>query len=324
MYEQSLRMPLIVRYPKEIAPAVNKKDMVLNLDFAPTFLDYAGVNVPEDIQGASLRKVLASESPENWRDAIYYRYYEYPAVHGVKRHYGIRTDRYKLIHFYFDVDEWELYDLKEDLQEVNNLYNDPGYAELIEDLKDRLQDLQEQYQDTEGDQFMPQPDIEVNHLGKGASVSLANPYHQKYPGGGPNGLTNGLRGADQGFLYSKYDAWQGFEGENLEAVIDLKQPMEVSSISCGFLQRNNAWIFLPRQISIYTSTDGQQFKKLKEFKNSVPEKFAPDKRAEYSVEVKNKTIRYVKIVAETIGTCPEWHPGAGGKAWIFADEIVVR
>jgi arylsulfatase A-like enzyme len=324
MYEQSLRMPLIVRFPKEINPAVNAEDMVLNLDFAPTFLDYAGVDIPADMQGESMRKVLSSETPDDWREAVYYRYYEYPAVHGVKRHYGIRTDRYKLIHFYYDLDEWEFYDLQEDPREVNNLYNDPAYADLIQNLKKQLAALQEKYEDTEGDKYMPQPDVEVDHLAKGASVSLLNPYHQKYPGGGSNGLTNGIRGADQGFLYSKYDAWQGFEGENLEAVIDLKEPMTVNSISCGFLQRNNAWIFLPSQITIFTSTDGRQFKKLKEFKNSVPQKFSPDKRAEYSVALENETIRFVKVVAVTIGNCPEWHSGAGGKAWIFADEIVVK
>ncbi len=324
MYEQSLRMPLIVRYPKEIQPAVNEADMVLNLDFAPTFLDYAGVDIPEDMQGTSLRKVLASETPHDWRESIYYRYYEYPAVHAVKRHYGIRTDRYKLIHFYYDVDEWELYDLREDPHELNNLYENPQYAGLINHLKEKLKALQEQYQDIYGDKFLPQPDIEVDHKGKGASVSLANPYHPKYPGGGPDGLTNGLRGADMGFLYSKYDAWQGFEGVDMEAVIDLKELMEVNSISCGFLQKNNSWIFLPEKITVYTSTDGEQFKKLTEFKNSTPKKFAPDKRQEYTVEVKNKTIRYIKVVAEAIGNCPEWHPGAGGKAWVFADEIVIQ
>ena len=114
MYEESLQMPLVVRYPKEIKAGVVNKDIVMNLDFAETFLDYAGARVPEDMQGVSLRPVLQGRTPGDWRTAMYYHYYEYPAVHSVKRHYGIRTERYKLIHFYNDIDEWELYDLKTD------------------------------------------------------------------------------------------------------------------------------------------------------------------------------------------------------------------
>ncbi|MHC4743505.1 MAG: sulfatase/phosphatase domain-containing protein, partial [Planctomycetota bacterium] len=110
MYEESLRMPLLVRYPKEIKAGSMNKDLVQNLDFAPTFLDFAGVEVPEDMQGVSFRRILQGKKPRRWRKSIYYHYYEYPAVHSVKRHYGVRTLQYKLIHFYHDIDEWELYD----------------------------------------------------------------------------------------------------------------------------------------------------------------------------------------------------------------------
>lgn len=324
MYEESLRMPLIVKYPKEIKASVNENDMALNLDFAPTFLDYAGVDIPGDMQGKSLRKVLASQTPPDWREAIYYRYYEYPAIHAVKRHYGIRTHRYKLIHFYYDVDEWELYDLEKDPHEINNLYNDAAYAELVKELKMKLDELQKQYKDTEGDLFLPQPDIEMDHLGKGAPVILTWPYNPKYSGGGPNGLTNGIRANDKGFLYSAYDAWQGFEGVNMEAVVDLGMSKRVSEISCGFLQKNGDWIFLPKTVTFYTSADGQHFTKLKEIKSPKLEKAAMNKREEFSVSVKAQNIRFVKVVAGNIGKCPEWHPGAGGKTWIFADEIVVK
>ncbi|MFC1636816.1 sulfatase, partial [Planctomycetota bacterium] len=111
MYEESLRMPLLARYPGEIKPSSVSDDIVLNLDFGPTFLDYAGISVPEDMQGESMRAVLRGKAPKNWRTSMYYHYYEYPAVHSVKRHYGVRTQQYKLIHFYHDINEWELYDL---------------------------------------------------------------------------------------------------------------------------------------------------------------------------------------------------------------------
>ncbi|MCB0305930.1 MAG: sulfatase, partial [Calditrichaeota bacterium] len=131
MYEQSLRLPLIVRYPREIRAEVNERDMVLNLDFAPTFLDFAGVAIPEEMQGRSLRPLLTGNTPADWRQSIYYHYYEYPSWHMVKKHYGVRSDRYKLIHFYDDIDTWELFDLQNDPDELRNLYDDPQYADVI-------------------------------------------------------------------------------------------------------------------------------------------------------------------------------------------------
>jgi hypothetical protein len=324
MYEQSLKMPLIVKYPKEIKPAVNDEDMVLNLDFAATFLDYAGVEIPSDIQGESMRGILAGQPPSDWREAIYYRYYEYPAIHAVKRHYGVRTDRYKLIHFYYDVDYWELYDLENDPSEVNNLYDNPEYAELIATLKNKIAALQEQYQDTEGDQFLPQPDIEIDHLAKGAEVKLTNPYSKKYSGGSYSALTDGVRANDEGLLYSQYGAWQGFEGEDMEAIIDLKAEKTVKSISCGFLRKVGAWIFLPTKINYAVSTDGKNFTSVATTIIETESKGAPLERIEFEAIVKDMSVRYIKISAENIGVCPEWHAGAGGKAWIFADEITVK
>ena len=148
MYEESFRTPILMRYPKEIKPGTTVDKLVQNLDFAPTFLDYAGVNPPKDMQGMSFRKVVKGEKCE-WRDAIYYHYYEYPAEHMVKRHYGIRTDRYKLIHFYYDVDEWELYDLKKDPHELKSVYNDPAYADVQADLHKRLTELRAKYGDSD-------------------------------------------------------------------------------------------------------------------------------------------------------------------------------
>ena len=122
--------------------------MVQNLDLAPTFLDLAGAAVPSDMQGRSLRDVAAGHTPPDWRTAIYYHYYEYPGVHAVRRHYGIRTDRYKLIHFYGDIDAWELYDLANDPGEVKNIYDDPASAPLVATLKERLAQLRSECRDT--------------------------------------------------------------------------------------------------------------------------------------------------------------------------------
>lgn len=145
MYEESFRTPLVMRLPNGKHGDIDQ--LVQNIDYAPTFLELAGVDIPKDIQGESLLPLLKGENPNDWRNALYYHYYEYPGEHAVKRHYGIRTDRYKLIHFYNDIDVWELYDLKLDPSEMNNIYNKKENKKLIKKLKNELQRLQRLYDD---------------------------------------------------------------------------------------------------------------------------------------------------------------------------------
>lgn len=149
MYEESLRMPLIAHLPEHISSQLTNQDLVSNLDFAPTFLALAGVEKPLDMQGESLVPILEQKQISEWRDALYYHYYEYPAVHMTKRHYGIRTRQYKLMHFYHDIDAWELYNLDKDPQELNNVYADPVYARIVAELKERLQKLRLLYGDSQ-------------------------------------------------------------------------------------------------------------------------------------------------------------------------------
>ncbi len=148
MYEESLRTPILMRYPKEIMRGTEINQLIQNLDFAPTFLDYAGIKIPKDLQGKSFRKIV-NQTHSEWRDAIYYTYYEYPSVHMVKRHYGVRTDRYKLMHFYYDIDEWEMYDLEEDPSEMNNIYGDPEYDNIKEMMHKRLVEMRNKYGDSD-------------------------------------------------------------------------------------------------------------------------------------------------------------------------------
>ncbi len=148
IYDESFKTPLMVRWPHHITAGTTNDEMVQNLDFAQTFLEAAGIAAPEDMQGESLLPLLKNK-PSNWsRDAVYYHYYEYPSVHMVKRHYGIVTKEFKLAHFYYDVDEWELYDRLKDPQEMNNVYDDPAYAETITELKTKLQELRVKYKDS--------------------------------------------------------------------------------------------------------------------------------------------------------------------------------
>lgn len=145
MYEESFRTPLLVYYPGGKHGVV--KEMVQNIDYAPTFLDVAGAKVPSDIQGRSFLPLLEGKKPANWRQSLYYHYYEYPAEHSVCRHYGIRTKRYSLTHFYNDINAWELYDLKKDPDQMHNIYGKPGTEKLTKNLKKQLLQLQVQYDD---------------------------------------------------------------------------------------------------------------------------------------------------------------------------------
>ncbi len=144
MYEESYRTPLIVRWPGTIKPQSVNSDLVSNLDFAQTFLDIAGVPQPADMQGVSLIPVFKNKTPADWRTSLYYHYYEYPAVHSVRRHEGVATKRYKLINFY-DLGEWELYDLEKDPHEMHSVYDDPAYADVVVRLKKELARLREFY-----------------------------------------------------------------------------------------------------------------------------------------------------------------------------------
>lgn len=145
MYEESFRTPLLVRLPGGKKGDVD--EMVQNIDYGPTILDLAGVEVPADMHGVSFLPLLKGEKVPDWRKSLYYHFYEYPAEHAVRRHYGVRTERYKLMHFYNDIDCWELYDLQEDPMEMHNIYGQPGTEELVKELKTELLRLQVQYDD---------------------------------------------------------------------------------------------------------------------------------------------------------------------------------
>lgn len=147
MYEESLNTPLVMRLPDGYERRGDITEPVQNIDYAPTFLEIAGVEIPDDIQGVSLLPLLKGEHPDDWRDAIYYHFYEYPAEHAVKKHYGVRDNRYKLMHFYNDIDIWELYDLQEDPHEMRNIYGQPGTEEITKRMMQKLKQLQEEYDD---------------------------------------------------------------------------------------------------------------------------------------------------------------------------------
>jgi arylsulfatase A-like enzyme len=154
-YEESARMPLLVRWPERVKAGSTSDRLVQNLDFAPTFLEIAGVSSPSSMQGRSLVPLLRGAPPSDWRESIYYHYYEFPATHSVPRHLGMRTDRYKLIHYY-QADEWELFDLSKDLAELRNVAHDPAYRDERSKLARELTRLRQHYGDA-GDPTASQP-----------------------------------------------------------------------------------------------------------------------------------------------------------------------
>ncbi|MBD0835641.1 sulfatase [Aestuariibaculum suncheonense] len=147
IYEESLRMPFIVKYPKLIKAGTVNEDIITNIDFAPTLLDIANISTTHQMQGESFKSILKGTTPKDWQEGMYYHYYEFPYWHHVQPHYGIRTKKYTLSHFYYNIDVWELYDLEKDPNQMNNIINDPQYTNVITDLKLELKNLMIKYED---------------------------------------------------------------------------------------------------------------------------------------------------------------------------------
>jgi arylsulfatase A-like enzyme len=162
MYEESLRMPFLVRWPAKVKAASVQDGMVLNVDFAPTLMDAAGLKVPADMQGRSFLPLLKGDTPKDWRTSMYYRYYHYPMHHRVQPHYGVRTGQYKLI-FFNKIKQWELFDLRKDPHELKNVYADSAYADTVKALKEEMYRLKKELKDD--DQFeteLPKDDVDTN------------------------------------------------------------------------------------------------------------------------------------------------------------------
>lgn len=146
MYEPSIRVPLLVRYPRMVRPGTTNQEMVLNVDVAPTILDLSGIELPPEMDGKSLKPLLEGKGVP-WRSDFLYEYYEYPAVHMIRKNRGIRTKRWKYIHYFEDPEEFELYDIQNDPNEVNNLYSNPAYTDVVAQLKEKMIELRRELKD---------------------------------------------------------------------------------------------------------------------------------------------------------------------------------
>ena len=146
MSDESLKKTFLMKYPGIKNQKSVNKDVITNIDFASTLLDIAGIEQKEVLQGRSFLSNVLDENPRDWRQSMYYHYYEFPFWHHVQPHYGIRNEKFKLIHFYYNIDVWELYDLEKDPSQMNNIYSDPNYASTIAELKVKLKNLMIKYE----------------------------------------------------------------------------------------------------------------------------------------------------------------------------------
>lgn len=319
MYNEAHRMPLLISG----AGIENKQDkhMLVNADFAPTILALAGLDTPEDMQGVAFHEILQGSEVDSWRESVYYHYFEYPDVHSVKRHYGVRTEKYKLIHFYYDIDEWELYDLEKDPAEMNNLMSNPDYADALLEIKNELERLRVHYRDTQPGQYLPQGPVKEPHLAMGKDYVLKYMPSEKYPGTF-NCLTDG-------FVYNgvqastfKSDGWCGFQGDDLVLELDLGELTKIKEVSAGFLQHQQNWIFPPKTIEFMTSNNGMEYMSITNALCNELEKDDEITKLKARAVYPDLETRYIKVKAKN-NLLPSWHPGAGNSAWLFVDEIIV-
>ena len=161
---------------------------------------------------------------------------------------------------------------------------------------------------------------EFIRISRARKIILNTRYAGQYSAGGDLALIDFIRGGEN----FKTGTWQGYEGVNVNAVIDLGSVQTIRKLSIGCLQDQGAWIFMPVEAEFSISTDGKQYSNLPPVKNTVDEKEEGPVIKEFSVEVKRKSARYIKVKAINRGKCPDWHPGSGKKAWIFVDEIVIN
>jgi hypothetical protein len=312
---------LIIHNPDARQQKAVCASLVQNTDFAPTLLDIAGVKVPGDMQGVSLKPLLVNPS-KSVRDAVYYQYFEYPAIHSVKRHYGIRTDRYKLIHFYHDVDVWEFYDLKTDPGEMKNLIGDVKSQETIANLKKQLEKLREQYNVPALEDELKMGYKSVVNQAAGLKVKFTFPPSAKYSEG-KNVLTDGIVKILNAWHPGDLSGWQAIEEKDLEATIIFEKPLYADTISINCLRHDAAWIVLPKEVVFEVSSDGKNYRKLK--MHSFPySSYANRKIVCYKAAVGKENFRFLKVKAINMAVLPETHPAKGKPAWLFADEIVVK
>ena len=320
IYDESYSMPLLIQYPKKLKAGIVNDQLVMNLDFAATLLDWAGIKKPAQMQGLSFANYI--ENSKRLRNATYYHYYEYPGEHAVKRHYGIRTEKYKLIHYYYDIDQWELFDLEKDPHEMMNVYNKPAYQEIQKQLDSALNKMRLEYKDTLIS--IPVNVKKISNKALNFSYELKYPPSAKYAGKGKFLLTDGKIENQASTTTGFSENWLGFQKDNLELTLPIHNKIHAKEIEIRFLELPDSWIFQPESLDFYLINE----------KNEIISTNKPivvrQKRAtggeiiSYKIAFNQKGVKKIMIKAVNHGVCPVGHPGEGKPAWIFTDEVILR
>ena len=340
MWEGGARVPCIMRWPDKINPGRVISNIASTMDIFPTIAQIIGKKkINNKIDGVSLLPLIEGIPGANPRDELYYYYGE--------NLIAIRKNNHKLVfpHVYRSYDNvepgenlhpgaysqgrsgLELYDLDTDIEESTDISKQfPAIVNELQELGEKARLLlgdnltgrigNESYETVCGS---APPEIKFSHIALGSSLALENNPHSNYPGENINALVNGIGGT----INYRDPSWQGYEAEDLIATVDLGEVRNINSVKVRFLQDQVVWIFLPKKVQIEHSIDGKNFEIVHE---SYPDNsFSYDQDIfEYSAELYNKKSRYIRVKGLNIDKCPEYHPGAGGASWVFADEIIVK
>lgn len=339
MFEGGCRVPCIMQWPGHIPAGIECHETAATIDILPTIAAVTGAPLPQKpIDGVNILPLLEGEANAKPRDHYFFYYdRQLRAVrrgewklffpHTSRSYLGVKPGKDGQPGPYAQVNVGlELYDLKNDLSETRNVAE--RHPEIVTELQQLAETAREELGDAltgrkgkgvrlPGRRSWSRPE-RVSHLAAGATITFEHAPSARYPGTNDT-LVDGLRGS-RDFTDGR---WQGFEGDDLVAVIDLGKVVPIQDVACGFLQNQTSWIFFPTAVEIALSRDGRTFELADRLQIKTEADLEP-RVEDYSMQLKSTPARYVRVRAINVGTCPQGHLGAGGKAWLFADEIIVR
>ena len=340
MWEGGARVPAVMRWPGRIPAGKTSDKIASTIDILPTLAAITGADLPKrKIDGVNILPLLEGDEDANPRDHFFYYYGgELQAVRQGrwKLHFPHSYRSYKGVEpgndgfpgpYASGKTGFELYDLQEDIGEkVDMAGQEPLVVErlkaLAQTIREQLGDRLTEVEGTEvrepGRRFGHKV-RDVKHQAIGKKVTLSTTFSSTYKGGGSAGLVDGKRGSTD----HQDGRWQGYEGRDFEAIIDLGTRTPVKRIRAGFLRSQGSWIFFPASVEVAVSSDGRSFKTVKSFTEDLKD-VSVEKLKTYVAKGLDVSARYVRVKAKNVGVCPEWHVGAGGKAWVFVDEIMVN
>ena len=345
-FEGGVRVPCVMRLPGVIPAGTTTDQLAATIDLLPTIAALTGARLPVlPIDGMDLTPMLEAPGVSATGDATRVRR-EYWYYYG-RELCAVRRDNWKLVlpHTYRSYGGVEpgkngypgpyaqartglaLYDLATDREETTDVAGaHPKLVAELEALAERARaDLGDRQRSLRGAGMRPLGRLDplrsspVQHLAIGTPVTLTTEPHPKYAAAGAGTLTDGALGSED----FTDGTWLGYEASDFEAVLDLGEPRSIQRLACSFLQDQNSWIFLPAEVELALSTDGVTYQAVAEEEFELTADLA-QRTATASARFDARSARYVRVRAKTVGTCPDWHQGAGGKAWVFADELVVE